>query len=345
MSRHPSMLSATLVAAMAAVALTACGALAGAPGDTPGSSGGSSVTTGAGPLVVATTTILGDVVGEVIGGDGRVEVLMSPGQDPHGFSPSAQQAELLRGADLVVANGLGLEAAAMDVIEAAEQDGVPVVRVAEEVDPLGTGESADEHAEHAGGDEHDEEEDHAEAGHHHDDGDPHIWFDPLRMADGARVIGQALGELDATGDWDARAERVAASLEATHDEVVDILAAVPPGCRTLVSNHDNLSYLAARYDFEVIGTVLPGTSTAAEPSAQEFARLAEVLRETGTPAIFVETTQTTRLAESLAAEVGRDVAVVELFTDALGEPGSGADTYAGLLTTDARRIADALADC
>ena len=336
---HPSMPTAALAAVLAAALLAACGSSTAAPGGTPATSGASGAATGDGPLVVVTTTILGDLVRDLVGSDGRVEVLMGPGQDPHGFSPSAQQAELLRAADLVVANGLGLEEAALDVVEAAEQDAVPVVRVAEEVDPLGTGETAGEHAEHPA------DEEHAGEGHHHEDGDPHVWFDPLRMADGVRVIGQALADVDGTHDWPARAEQVAASLEDTHHDVVEILAEVPPGCRTLVSNHDNLSYFAARYDFEIVGTVLPGTSTAAEPSAQEFARLAELLRETEVPAIFVETTQTTRLAESLAGEVGRDVAVVELYTDALGEPGSGADTYVGLMTTDARRIADALADC
>lgn len=286
-----------------------------------------------GPLVVVTTTILGDVVGQVVGDDGRVEVLMAPGQDPHGFSPSAQQAQLLREADLVVANGLGLEASAHDVLEAAEDDGVRVLRVAEELDPVTDGH------EDEGGDEDDGD------GHAHEGGDPHIWFDPLQMADGVRLVGDALAALGVEGNWTARAAEVASDLEAVHEEVATILSAIPDECRQLVTNHDNLGHLAARYDLEVVATVLPGTSTAVDPSAQDFAALADLLRTTGVPAIFAETTQTTRLAESLAADVGRDVAVVELYTDALGPPGSGADTYAGLLTTDARRIADALADC
>lgn len=290
-----------------------------------------------GPLVVVTTTILGDVVGQVVGDDGRVEVLMAPGQDPHGFSPSAQQAQLLREADLVVANGLGLEASAHDVLEAAEDDGVRVLRVAEELDPV-TDEQGDEDGDGDGdGDDGD--------GHAHEGGDPHIWFDPLQMADGVRLVGDALAALGVEGNWTARAAEVASDLEAVHEEVATILSAIPDECRQLVTNHDNLGHLAARYDLEVVATVLPGTSTAVDPSAQDFAALADLLRTTGVPAIFAETTQTTRLAESLAADVGRDVAVVELYTDALGPPGSGADTYAGLLTTDAQRIADALADC
>lgn len=285
------------------------------------------------PVVVATTTILGDLVGRVVGDQARLEVLMAPGQDPHTFSPSAQQAALLREADLVVANGLGLEAAAGDLIEAAEEDGTRVVHVAEQLDPLAPGETGEEHDDHAD-----------EDGHGHEDGDPHVWFDPLRMADAMGIVADALDEV-AEGDWRTRAEDVADGLRALDEDVASTLATIPTACRKLVTNHDNLGYLAARYDLEVVATVLPGTSTGVDPSAQDFAAAVQVVREAGVPAIFVETTAAARLAEALAAEVGREVEVVELFTDALGEPGSGADTYEGLLTTDAERIADALADC
>lgn len=322
-------LSRSVLSLLAVVALAATGCAGETTSDAE-----ASAPEGA-PLVVATTTILADLVGELAGDAVTVEALMAPGQDPHGFAPSAKQAQRLREADLVVAFGLGLEEAADDALQAAEEDGVPVVHVAEAADPLGIGESAEEHA--------DEDEGHA---HDHEDGDPHVWFDPIRMAEGMTVVSEALAEIapDAA-DWDARAESLADELEAVDDEVAGILADVPDQCRLLVTNHDNLRYLAERYDLEVIGTVLPGTSTSAEPSAQDFAELADLLEETGAPAVFAETTQSSRLAESLVAEVGRDVAVVELFTDSLGEPGSGADTYAGMMTTDARRIADALADC
>ncbi len=333
---------------------------------------------GAGPHVVVTTTILGDVVTQLLDGAGQVDVLMAPGQDPHGFSPSAQQAGLLREADLVVANGLQLEESLLDVLEDAESDGVEVLRVAEHVDPLAFGETeeehdahaddADEHDEHtdehdehtdddhaddahtddAHTDEHDEHADEEEHGHDHGPEDPHIWFDPVRMAEGARVIAAAVAEVDDAQDdqvWQARGEDVAAAIEAMHEEVVEILASVPDECRQLVTNHDALGYFAARYDFEVVATVLPGTSTEVDPSAREFADLAALLREAGVPAIFAENTSSTRLADALADEVGRDIEVVGLFTDALAEPGSGADTYLGLMTTDAQLVADALADC
>ena len=318
--------------AVGGMLVAACGGGVSRPGTAgPGSGAGTAPTGEDAPLVVATTTILGDLVARVAGEQARVEVLMGPGADPHTFSPSAQQARQLREADLIVANGLGLESSTEDVIEAADQDGTPVLRVAEQLDPLAPGETGEEHAAHA-------------HGHDHEDGDPHVWFDPLRMADAVTLVADALEEV-ADGDWHARAEQVAADLRELDDQVAATLSAIPDDCRRLVTNHDNLRYLTARYDLEVVATVLPGTSTGVDPSAQDFAASVEVLRDTGVPAIFVETTAATRLAEALAAEVGRDVAVVELYTDALGEPGSGADTYEGLMRTDAERIADALANC
>jgi zinc/manganese transport system substrate-binding protein len=330
---------ALLLAALLAAGATGC---ASEPGAAPAGA------VAEGPLVVATTTILADLVSQLLGDAGHVESLMGPGQDPHGFSPSARQAERLRRADLVVANGLGLEEGVGDAIAAAEAAGVPVVRVAEEVDVLPPGgesvhDHEDVHDSEDGGDEAEDPE--GDDGHDHGEGDPHVWFDPVRTAEGMRAVGAALADLDPAGDWDARTDALVDDLTTLDAEIAELLAPVPERCRQLVTNHDNLGYLAARYDLEVIGTVLPGTSASADPSARAFAELVELLRRTGVPAVFVDTTVATRPAEVLTSEVGRDVAVVELYTDALGEPGSGADTYAGMLTTDARRIADALADC
>jgi zinc/manganese transport system substrate-binding protein len=357
----PTILLATALAA------TACGGGASPTGDAgPGepttppaaTSPADAEGDGGGPRVVVTTTILGDLVTDLVGEDGEVEVLMQPGQDPHGFSPSARQAASLRDADLVVANGLQLEEALLDVLDAAESDGARVLRVAEQLDPeeFAPAGTDDDHAhededDHAHEDEDgDGDEEHAGEGddHAHSGPDPHVWYDPVRMADGALLLAEELAAVDDRLDddeWAGRGQELADRILAAHEEVESVLDAVPDECRTLVTSHDSFGYFAARYDFEVIGTVVPGTSTQVEPSARDFAALAETLREAGVPAIFAETTQPARLAEALAGEVGDDVQVVALFTDSLGEPGSGADTYTGMLRTNAERIADALASC
>ena len=97
-----------------------------------------------------------------------------------------------------------------------------------------------------------------------------------------------------------------------------------------------------RYGFEIAGVVIPGGSSLAAPSAGDLAALVEVMIDRQVPAIFTETTDSTVLAESVAAAVGDDIAVVEIYTGSLGESGSGADTLLGLLVTNARRIAVAL---
>lgn len=280
------------------------------------------------PLVVASTTILGDVVSSVTGDEARTEVLMPIGADPHEVELSSAQGALLAEADLVVWVGEALESGMASAVEEAEAGGTTVLELLPLVDPLPAGGDA---AEEEAGDEHE-----------HGDLDPHFWFDPLRMATAVSALGDALDDVDPEGGWRERAAEYAAELEALDAEIVEILARVPPERRLLVTNHDTLRYFASRYGFEVVGTVIPGVSTLAEPSSGELAALAETIREKGVPAVFAETTNPTALAESLSAEVGADVAVVTLFTGSLGEPGSGAETYPDLLRTNAVRIADAL---
>lgn len=326
---RPAILAAVSVAAMT---LSACSASTGTSPDDDSLS------------VVVTTTILGDIVTDLVGDAGVVEVLMAPGQDPHGFAVSARQTQSVQQADLVVANGLTLEAALEDLLDEAEDAGVRVLRVAAELDPLPFTGADDDHA-----DEHDEDEDAHTDEHDEDDHgslDPHVWLDPVRMATGADLIADALAEVaPEVADWTAAGDRVSADILAAHDEVTELLSAVPDECRQLVTNHDSLGYLAARYDFAVVGTVLPGGTSQAEPSAGDFAALVDVVRDSGIPAIFAETTESGALAETLARETGRPIEIVTLHTGSLGAPGSGAETYVELLVTDATLIADALATC
>jgi zinc/manganese transport system substrate-binding protein len=322
---------------------------------------------GDGLRVVATTSILGDIVATIVADDGEVVTLMPPGVDPHGFEPSAMDAATLREADLVIANGLDLEENLLSALEAAEADGVTVVTIAEQLDPIEFGGHLDEHAHedddhahedddhaHEDDDHAHEDDDHAheDDDHDHDHGpeDPHVWLDPVRMADGARLIAAELATV-APGvpaeEWEARGEAYATELLAVHAEMEELLAAVPAERRVLVTNHDALGYFADRFDFEVLGTVVPGASTQVETDPRQFAQLVEAVEEAEVPAIFAENTDSTTLAEQLASEVlGRGdlaVEVVRLYTDALGEPGSGAESYPDLLRTNAQLVADALA--
>ena len=187
-------------------------------------------------------------------------------------------------------------------------------------------------------------------GHAHGPEDPHFWHDPLRMADAVHVIAAELADISEVVDadeWEARAAAYEEEILAVHEEVEAILAEVPDERRKLITNHDSFGYLAARYDFEVLGTVVPGASTDAETSPSEFAALIETLEEAQVPAIFSENIESDRLSEQLTGEVldrsDLEVEVIELFSDALGEPGSGGETYLDMLRTNAERIAGGLA--
>jgi zinc/manganese transport system substrate-binding protein len=318
------------------VAVTLAGALlAAACGGGDGAAGGD----GGGPDVVVTTSVLGDVVENLVGDAVEVDVIMPPNADPHDFQASAQQAAALREADLVVVNGAGFEAGLDEAIDGAVDDGATVFTAVDHVDTLpATGEGADEHAEEGGesGDEHAEESGGV---------DPHFFTDPARMATATEALADALA--DNVSGLDDQAFRDRASgyvdqLRALDAEVEATLAPVPAENRKLVTNHDVFSYFAGRYGFTVVGTVIPAISTAAEPSAGELDELAATIQAEGVRAVFADTSSPEALADALAAEVGGDVQVVELYSESLGEPGSEGGTYVDMIRTDATRIAGAL---
>jgi len=271
------------------------------------------------PRVVVTTGILGDVVQNLVGDAAAVEVVMPPNADPHDFAASAQQAASMRTADALVVNGLGFEEGLLDTIDAAEGDGVPVITAADAIEPLPlAGEEAED--------------------------DPHLFTDPVRLHQAAELIANQLQTTIPELDTAAVQERVngyLAELEALDAEVEERLAGIAPDDRLLVTNHEVFGYFADRYDFEILGVIVPGGSTLAEPSAEDLADLAREIEERGVPAIFAESSSPARLADALAAE-GADVEVVELYSESLGEPGSPGDTYIGMVRTNAERIATAL---
>lgn len=276
--------------------------------------------------VVATTTILGDLVYNVVGEDAAVEVLIPAGTSPHDFQPSARQAAAIRHADIVVANGLGLEDGLQDVLEAAVADGVRVWEVAPDVDPLPLVEESGAEDSEGGA-----------AGL-----DPHFWLDPLRVAEATRLLADQLAEVSDGHDWSVRANRYAEELEAVHVDSIERLSVVPEADRKLVTYHRSLGYFADRYGFEMVGTVIPGGTALGNPSSAGLASLVEAIEQDRIPAIFTETDEPDSLAHTVAAEVGHDVVVVELYAGSLSEPGTDGDTLIGILETNARRIAEAL---
>lgn len=332
--------------------------------------------------VLATTGIWSDVVSNVACVDFvDVEAIIPVGGDPHGYEPSLRDRERMENADLVVANGLGLEERLDDTLHAVEDAGTAVFRVGNHISTIGYGEGSggddhgheeatheeeahDEHAheeeaheeeaheeeahdEHAHEEEAHEEEAHDEEGHddhgHGSGDDPHVWFDPVRVSEVLSELAHHLID-DAGLDTDAVEECLSdyqAELAALDAEIKDLVANLPVGNRKLITNHHALGYFADRYGFEVIGAVIPSTSTMAETNPAQLEELAELIEHEQVNAIFAETQHATDEADVLAARVG-DIEVVTLYTGSLGPPGSGADTYVGFMRTNTRLIVDAL---
>jgi zinc/manganese transport system substrate-binding protein len=268
---------------------------------------------GSQPTVVVTYSVLGAVVSDLLGDVAEVEVLMPNGIDPHDYQPSAKDIEKLGNADLVVANGLDLEESLADAIESAEADGVPVFEATDhiEVREFGEGEHADEEAgEHAG--EEGEE-------HEHEGDDPHFWVDPVSMKQVVAALGPeasaALGVdlAEATADLEAR-------LDDLDDQTVETLAVIPADRRLLVTGHESMGYFARQYDFELVGALIPSTTSQSAPSAAELAELREQIEALSVPVIFNELGTPPALSEAIASETG--VEVVELATHNLPDDGS-----------------------
>ncbi len=286
------------------------------------------------PTVVVTTNILGDVVTNLVGDLFEVVTIMPVGADPHDFQASAQQANQIRQADALITNGAGFEETLLDVIEAAEGDGVPTFAAISAVETIEFGEGG--HNEHPD-DEHPDE---------HEGGDPHFFTDPARMSLAAQGIVEFLVDTVDGVDADALEASAAdyiAELDAVDANVEETLSSIADANRVLITNHEVFGYFADRYDFEVAGTVVPSGSTTDGASAGALAGLAELVRDEGVPAIFADTSSSDDLAQTLADEVGATVEVVELFSESLGEAGSDGATYLAMMRTNAERIAGALA--
>lgn len=259
------------------------------------------------PSVVVTHAILGSVVSDLVGGVADVSVLMPDGADPHDFQPSAKDIERLRDADLVVANGLGLEESLEDALREAESDGTPLFYAGNFVDVMDI------------------------------DGvpDPHFWTDPSQMramvADLATVAETVLG-----ADLSSAAAAADKQLATLDTEMRGELARVPPQRRKLVTGHESMGYFARRYGFTLVGAVVPGLSSQARVSPSQLADLKAVIEREDVGVVFAELGTPRQVVDTIADETG--ARVVEIPAHNLPDDGS----YESLMRDTARAVARAI---
>lgn len=266
--------------------------------------------------VVATTSMIAELVREVGGDRVEVEGLMGPGVDPHLYKASEGDVTRMSRADVIFYNGLHLEGKMGELFEQMGVLSIPTFALADAVP-----EEALLVSEYFTGNY-----------------DPHIWFDASLWKDAAMLASENLASIDSTSaeTYRANAARYAAEIEAADQYVRQQLEVLPDDARVLVTSHDAFGYFGRAYGFEVKG--LQGLSTAAEAGTADVADLADFVAEHRVPSLFTESSVSPRGIEAVRAAVrarGFEVRMGgTLYGDALGAPGTPAATYSGMVRSN-----------
>lgn len=273
------------------------------------------------PTVVATTTIVADLVRQIAADRVEIESLMGAGIDPHSYRPTPRDADRLARADLIVASGLHLEGKLAELLQRMSRR-KPVVFAAEAIAESSRLEAADGIP------------------------DPHVWFDLSLWTACIDPTVEALSALvpEAAAEFVEAGEKYRAALLANHAEVQSAIAAIDEPQRVLVTAHDAFRYFGRAYGIEVVG--VQGVSTESEAGLADINRLVDLLVQREVPAVFVETSVPDRSVRAICEGAAAKGHTVEtggrLYSDALGETGSGAETLVLAIRANVQVICDAL---
>ncbi|MGD1903384.1 MAG: metal ABC transporter solute-binding protein, Zn/Mn family [Geitlerinemataceae cyanobacterium] len=267
------------------------------------------------PNVVATNTIVADLVARVGGEEIDLQSLLEAGDDPHVYEPVPLDSLTIEQADFVFVGGHNLEPALIDLVVGAGS-GVPYLALNETVEPL----EMDEDGQSVP--------------------DPHVWGDVENAIVMVEQVRDSLSELEPEDAeiFAANADALIAELERLDGWIGAQIETIPEDVRAIVTTHDAFQYYADAYGLEVIGTLI-GISTEEQPSAQTVQQLVEAVRAAGVPAIFAETTIAPELIETVAREAGVALAEPMLYSDSIGAPGSDGDSYIKMLVSNTCSIA------
>ncbi len=271
--------------------------------------------------IVATTGMIGDIVKNVAGKNAKLHVLMGSGVDPHLYKASEGDVRRMMDADLIFYNGLHLEGAMGEVLSQMEDKAYAVT---DRIDRSQLIQSAEFSGSY----------------------DPHVWFDVRLWMKAAEYVRDILAEHDpdyAQIYWDD-AEMYLSSLAELHNHVYEQAKMIPDDLRVLVTAHDAFGYFGRAYGFEVHG--LQGISTATEAGTADVANLANLIVDKRVPAVFVETSVPERniraVQEAVAAQGHTVVIGGDLFSDAMGNPGTIEGTYVGMVEHNIEIIKNSL---
>ncbi|MEG4506308.1 zinc ABC transporter substrate-binding protein [Microcoleus sp. F6_B4] len=287
------------------------------------------------PKVVATTGVICDLTKQIAQSSIDTTCLIKPGEDPHAYQTKPEDRKAIETANLILYGGYNHEPSIIKLIESSSNS-APKIAVHELAVPKPL---MGEH-EHEHGEEKAQNQPHAEG---EKVPDPHVWHNPQNGIRMVKTIRDQLIEVSP-----ANAQLYTKNAASLTDELQKIdtwikaqIATVPAQKRKLVTTHDALSYYADAYGLEMAGA-LQGVTTEEQPAAARIAELSSEIKTAGVPTIFAETTTNPKLIETVAREANVEISGKELYSDELGGPGTGADTYQGMLKTNTCAIASGL---
>lgn len=311
------------------------------------------------PSVVATTTILCDMVQAIAADTVDLTCLLKPGVDMHVYEPLPADRKAIETAQLILYSGYNLEPSLIKLIQSTA-NAAPKVAVAEAAVPkplMGAEHHHDEHNDAAHpGDHHGEEPHQDEA---HSDAapsdpspsaapggtvpDPHVW---QNAANGARMVAVIQAKLTAIAPdhrdrYTQAATQLQTELNQIHTWIKSQIATIPTSSRKLVTTHEAMAYYANAYQIPVTG-VLQGLSTDEKPTAATLKTLVDEVRSAQVPTIFAEVVVNPKLIQTVARNAQTQIAAQPLYSDSLGAPGSVADTYPKLLMANTKTIVEGL---
>ena len=299
--------------------------------------------------VVATFSILGDMVERIGGEHIALTTLVGPDGDAHVYQPTPKAARLVAEADVLFLNGLEFEGWLERLAESASFDGAMVVATKgvvpiafdehDDHDDHADHDDHDDHDKHADHDDHDDHDDHA--GHDHGAYDPHAWHSLENAVIYANNIAAGLAQADPENAGDYYANRAAfiSEIETLSADIEAMMKSLPADKRTVVTPHDAFGYFAATYDLTFVAP--QGMSTESEASAGDVAALITQIREDSISAVFIESITDNRMMEQIANETGATIGGT-LYSDALSAQSGPASTYLDMMRHNATTLIDAL---
>jgi len=291
--------------------------------------------------VVATFSILGDMVKRIGGEHVTVTTLVGPDGDTHVYQPTPIDARAVSEAQILVVNGLQFEGWLDRLVDASDFRGVRVVAT-EGIEPITYEHGADTHDRDREADHDTHTEDDHHEGHDHGAFDPHAWQSVRNATVYVDSITSALAKAD-PGNADAfyrNREAYVNELHALDSEISKIVAGLPARSRTVVTSHDAFQYFGRDYGLTFLAP--QGISTDSEASAQDVVNLVRQIREQGIRAVFIENVADPRLLRRIADETGAVIGGT-LYPGALSGPDGPASTYLDMMRHNAMTLARALA--